>query len=81
MSLRGNDMSPSGDFMPTLVRPRSRILAGMLASLLVALPAVAAAQIPASEFAARRDSLATRVKNGVVVGFGGRTPVSDFGPF
>src|SRR5258705_9461480 len=81
MSLRGNDMSPSGDLMPTFVRSRSRILAGMLASLLVALPAVAVAQIPASEFAARRDSLAGRVQNGVVVAFGGRTPVSDFGPF
>ncbi|MBW8770397.1 MAG: aminopeptidase P N-terminal domain-containing protein [Gemmatimonadetes bacterium] len=67
--------------MPTLVRSRSRILAGMLASLLVALPAVAVAQIPASEFGARRDSLAARVQNGVVVAFGGRTPVSDFGPF
>jgi len=81
MSLRGNDMSPSGDLMPTHARSRSRILAGLLASLLVALPAVAVAQIPASEFAARRDSLAARVKNGVVVAFGGRTPVSDFGPF
>jgi Xaa-Pro aminopeptidase len=45
------------------------------------LPAVAAAQIPASEFAARRDSLAARIRDGVVVAFGGRTPVSDFGPF
>ena len=62
MSLRGNDMSPSGDLMPTLVRSRTRILAGMLASLLVALPAVAVAQIPAAEFAARRDSLAARVE-------------------
>ena len=67
--------------MTTHARSRSRLLAGMLASLLVALPAVAVAQIPASEFAARRDSLAARVKNGVVVAFGGRTPVSDFGPF
>ena len=67
--------------MPTLVRSRSRFLAGMAAFLLVVLPAVAVAQIPASEFAARRDSLAARVKNGVVVAFGGRTPVSDFGPF
>jgi Xaa-Pro aminopeptidase len=53
-------------------------------SLLVAamaLPSIAAAQIPASEFVARRDSLAARVRDGVVVAFGGRTPVSDFGPF
>ena len=39
------------------------------------------AQIPASEYVARRDSLAARVGDGVVVGFGGRTPITDFGPF
>ena len=39
------------------------------------------AQITSAEYAARRDSLAARVGNGVVVAFGGRTPVSDFGPF
>src|SRR5437762_7884829 len=39
------------------------------------------AQIPAAEFAARRDSLAARVDSGVVIAFGGRTPVTDFGPF
>src|SRR5438876_10921815 len=38
-------------------------------------------QIPAAEYAARRDSLAARIGEGVVVGFGGRTPVTDFGPF
>src|ERR1043165_5230300 len=43
--------------------------------------ATAAAQIPQSEFAARRDSLAARVDSGVVIAFGGRTPVTDFGPF
>lgn len=43
--------------------------------------ASAAAQIPAAEFTARRDSLAARLGDGVVVGFGGRTPVTDFGPF
>ena len=41
----------------------------------------AAAQIPASEYAARRDSLAARIGEGVVVAFGGRTPITDFGPF
>ena len=40
-----------------------------------------AAQIPESEFAARRDSLARRIDSGVVIAFGGRTPVTDFGPF
>ncbi len=39
------------------------------------------AQIPAAEYAARRDSLAARVGDGVIVAFGGRTPVTDFGPF
>jgi len=39
------------------------------------------AQIPASEYDARRDALAARIKDGVVVAFGGRTPVTDFGPF
>jgi Xaa-Pro aminopeptidase len=42
---------------------------------------VAAAQIPATEYNARRDSLAARIGDGVVVAFGGRTPVTDFGPF
>ncbi len=41
----------------------------------------ARAQIPAGEYAARRDSLAARIGNGVVVAFGGRTPITDFGPF
>src|SRR4051812_30481058 len=41
----------------------------------------AQAAIPATEFAARRDSLASRIGDGVLVAFGGRTPVSDFGPF
>jgi Xaa-Pro aminopeptidase len=42
---------------------------------------VAAAQIPQREFTTRRDSLAKRIDSGVVVAFGGRTPVTDFGPF
>jgi Xaa-Pro aminopeptidase len=40
-----------------------------------------AAQIPAAEFAARRDSLAAAIDSGIVLAFGGRTPVADFGPF
>jgi Xaa-Pro aminopeptidase len=39
------------------------------------------AQIRRDEYAARRDSLAGRIGDGVVIAFGGRTPVSDFGPF
>ena len=41
----------------------------------------ARAQIPQAELAARRDSLAARIGTGVVVAFGGRTPVTDFGAF
>jgi len=41
----------------------------------------AQSSIPQGEFAARRDSLAARIDSGVVVAFGGRTPVTDFGPF
>src|SRR5215213_5340533 len=66
------------DPMNSNARLRS-MLAGLIASLLVAAPAFA--QVAASEFAARRDSLAARVRDGVVIGFGGRTPVTDFGPF
>src|SRR5947208_16490290 len=57
---------------------RRVVAAGALLTL--AAPA-AFAQIPASEYAARRDSLAARVGDGVVVAFGGRTPTTDFGPF
>ena len=76
---------------------RARILGAMPPTLLtrcarlatvVALAAVATlaalplrAQIPATEFAARRDSLAARIGDGVVIAFGGRTPITDFGPF
>ena len=52
-----------------------------IACLAIALPTLLGAQIPAAEYAMRRDSLATRIKDGVVVAFGGRTPVTDFGPF
>lgn len=62
---------------------RRRLPAAIAASLvcLAAAPAALHAQIPSSEFAARRDSLAAQVGDGVVVAFGGRTPVHDFGTF
>lgn len=56
----------------------------MLARILIASSLIASAatsQVPEREFAARRDSLAKRVDSGVVVAFGGRTPVTDFGTF
>jgi Xaa-Pro aminopeptidase len=52
-----------------------------LSTTLAAAAARAQASIPPGEFAARRDSLAARLDSGVVVAFGGRTPVTDFGPF
>src|SRR3954451_23276859 len=55
----------------------SRLPAGLFFSL----SARPSAQTPAAEFAARRDSLAARVDSGVVVAFGGRTLVNDFGTF
>ncbi len=39
------------------------------------------AQITREEYASRRASLAERIGEGVVVAFGGATPVTDFGPF
>ncbi len=56
----------------------NRACLGVLLCTLGAAPLVA--QIPIAEYAARRDSLAARIGNGVVVAFGARTPVSDFGP-
>jgi len=52
-----------------------------IVALFVASGAATRAQIPQSEYAARRDSLAARIDSGVVIAFGGRTPVTDFGPF
>ena len=48
-----------------------------LLPLLLLLPTALAAQsIPPAEYAARRDSLAARIDSGVVVAFGGRSPVT-----
>src|SRR5512132_3620504 len=57
--------------------------AALVTALAAGLAPLAGAQapIPAAEFAARRDSLAARVDEGIVLAFGGRTPVTDFGPF
>jgi Xaa-Pro aminopeptidase len=58
---------------------RIQTVAGLVA-LGAALASPVHAQITATEFSARRDSLAHRIGNGVVVAFGARTPVTDFGP-
>jgi Xaa-Pro aminopeptidase len=44
-------------------------------SLFTPFISVAAQTIPTAEYAARRDSLAARIDSGIVVAFGGRTPV------
>jgi Xaa-Pro aminopeptidase len=52
-----------------------RLLPPLLLAL--AIPAALTAQsIPTAEYAVRRDSLAARLDSGVVVAFGGRTPVT-----
>jgi Xaa-Pro aminopeptidase len=48
-------------------------------SLATVLPV--SAQISTTEYVTRRDSLAARIGDGVVMVFGGRTPVTDFGTF
>src|SRR3954463_1898809 len=50
-------------------------------TLLLLAAGSASAQITEREFAARRDSLAERIDSGVVVAYGGRTLVADFGTF
>lgn len=57
-----------------------QVCASLLALTLTA-PVLLGAQIPQSEYNARRDSLAAKIGDGMVVAFGGRTPVTDFGPF
>ncbi|HXD49796.1 MAG TPA: aminopeptidase P N-terminal domain-containing protein, partial [Gemmatimonadaceae bacterium] len=64
--------------MPTLSHSRAALAAALLAA---GAARVAFAQIPESEFAARRDSLAKRIDSGVVIAFGGPTPITDFGTF
>ena len=63
--------------MHTFPRSCALLAVGLIATLGVALPA----QIPEHEFAARRDSLAAHIDSGVVIAFGGVTPITDFGTF
>src|SRR3954469_16460074 len=62
------------------LRSASRIILAAGFALAVGSAGISA-QISQQEFAARRDSLAARIDSGIVIAFGGRTPVSDFGPF
>lgn len=69
---------------PAAHRHRPAALQRPAATLLLLLAAATAplgAQITREEYQARRDSLAARLGEGVVVAFGGVTPVTDFGPF
>lgn len=51
-------------------------------ALLAVMPSsVLEAQIPVSEYASRRDSLAARIGNGVLIAFGAREPVDDMALF
>jgi Xaa-Pro aminopeptidase len=61
--------------------PVRRLVRSSVIPLVALTAASAVAQVPSREYASRRDSLAARVGDGVVVALGGRTPVSDFGPF
>src|ERR1043166_8132212 len=61
---------------PCVLAPAVRL--SLLASVCLTLPL--RAQITSSEYAARRDSLAGRIGNGVVIAFGGGAPGSHFGP-
>ena len=65
------------------ILPRALARGAASAALVLAAAAPLAAQpsIALAEFAARRDSLAARIGDGVLLAMGGRTPVSDFGPF
>lgn len=63
---------------------RSRSLPRLIAltcGILCAAATTGHAQISSTEYAQRRDSLAARIGEGVVVAFGGRTPVTDYGTF
>lgn len=79
-------MPRSVSHFSSLCSPRQKLISNVskLASMLAlssAIATTAAAQIPNSEFAARRDSLAARLDSGVVVAFGGRALVHDFSTF
>ena len=52
-----------------------------VAPLMAATVATAGAQIGEGEFAARREAFAKKIDSGFVIAFGGRTPITDFGPF
>lgn len=64
----------------TTLRKLLRAATALAATMSVS-ASVGEAQIPTSEFAARRDSLAARIDSGVVISYGGRALVHDFSTF
>jgi len=63
----------------TFARPLAAI--AVCAGVASVLPQGLAAQIPVSEYAARRAALAARIDSGVVLAFGRREPVNHWPPF
>lgn len=63
-----------------LVRCGAALGATLGAASLAAQPADPS-PVPPAEYAAHRDSLAARLGDGVLLAFGGRAPVTNFGPF
>src|SRR6185312_7472289 len=60
-------------------KPRSASVRRALAVLLCAFAALrATAQVPQSEYAARRDSLAAAMSDGVLIALGGHEPAEDY---
>ena len=62
-------------------RIRSALLLGGVSLAAAVLTGPASAQLPQAEYAQHRTALAESVRDGIVVGMGGRNPVADFGPF
>ncbi len=68
--------------MLTPLRSKPILACGLLLGLaLPVTPTSLTAQIGRAEYVARRDSLAGRLGDGVVLAFGGTTPITDYGPF
>ena len=68
-------------FVSATRRPSNAVHTVIVAMATLCIAAAGTAQIPQAEYNARRDSLAAKLGDGMLVAFGGRTPVSDFGPF
>lgn len=75
--------SMDGRAVVRLARWVSALVGLLTFTMTMGLPSRAAAQeeIATSEYAARRDSLAAALGNGVLVAFGAPAPVTDRGPF